>query len=316
MAECIACKSDYTPGGPCPRCGTDNRPWEQWRRDRRGRRGWVDFMSPGWYLPILLTILILPVGIAGVWALWRIKQLVWSWSVPLLVVLTFFCILIVTGTYEGRDRLRESELLNQVRRGPARFFGAQFRIAAALISAVIATLAWTIVILSRPAIGGLNYFWYLLITVESQGLFSAATLETVIGILTLGGPLSIAAVGYVSLALASVYSASVSLAVGYAYRMNQQVPLPIFLSPVRLVRLVRSEAEQECSSLGPGLVWEGMERTRDGGVKLTARYRLDRKVLEDLAGEKTDLPMHTKCEVLADPWGRIHRITPKSELQV
>jgi hypothetical protein len=26
--------------------------------------------------------------------------------------------------------------------------------------------------------------------------------------------------------------------------------------------------------------------------------------------------MHTKCEVLADPWGRIRSITPESELQV
>jgi len=316
MAECIACKSDYTPGGPCPRCGTDNRPWEQWRRDRRGRRGWVDFMSPGWYLPIILTILILPVGLAGVWALWRIKQLVWSWSVPLLVILTFFCILIVTGTYEGRDRLRESELLNQVRRGPARFFGAQSRIAAAIILAVAVISAWTVVILSRPVTAESNHVEYLLNTIESQGLFSTATSGAVIDILTRGGPLCIAAVGYLSLALASVYSSSLSLALGYAQRMNQRVPLPIFLSPVRLVKLVRSEAEQECSSLGPGLVWEGMERARDGGVKLTARYRLDRKVLEDLAGKKADLPMHTKCEVLADPWGRIHRITPKAELQV
>lgn|GEM_PF-4833161 len=51
-------------------------------------------------------------------------------------------------------------------------------------------------------------------------------------------------------------------------------------------------------------------------IPVLARYRLDRKILEDLAGKKSDLPMHTKCEVLADPWGRIHRITPKSELQV
>ena len=101
----------------------------------------------------------------------------------------------------------------------------------------------------------------------------------------------------------------------YADQMNQAVPLPIFLSPARLVKLVQSEAEQEWSNLGPGMVWEGMERTDEGGIKLTARDRHDRKVVEDLAGKKSDLPLHMKYEVLSDPWGRIRGITPKSELQ-
>ena len=52
MSECIACKSNYTPESPCPRCGTDNEPWEQWQRNHRGLSGWVGFMSPAhrWYI--------------------------------------------------------------------------------------------------------------------------------------------------------------------------------------------------------------------------------------------------------------------------
>jgi len=316
MSECIACKSDYTPSNPCPRCGTDNGPWEQWQRNHSGPSGWIGFMSPALYLPILLTASVLPMGVVSLRCLWLMKRVAWFWSVPLFLFLTFFCALIMVGTYEGRNRLREQELLNQVRRGPARFLGAQFRIAAIPIVVSIAILAWTLVILSRPVPPAReqNHFEHLLSTIESHGLFSAATSEAVVDVLILGGPLSIATISYVSLLPALVYSSSLGLVLHYAHQMNQKVPLPIFLSPARLITLVRSEAEQEFSSLGPGLVWEGMERTRDGGVKLTARYRQDRKIVEDLAGKKSDLPMHTKCEVQADPWGRIRNITPKSEL--
>jgi hypothetical protein len=124
----------------------------------------------------------------------------------------------------------------------------------------------------------------------------------------------VAMVGYLLLMPALVHSSSLSLALGYASRMNREVPLPVFLNTARLVRLVREQAELNFPGLGPGLVWEGMERTSDGGIKATARHRHDRKVLEDLAGKKTDLPLHTKYEVVGDPWGRIMRITPSSDL--
>jgi hypothetical protein len=316
MAECIVCKGDYTPGSPCPRCDADNEPWERWRQDQRGISGWLDFFSRGLYLPVILTALALPVGVAGVQALWLIKQVAWPWSVPVLVVLSFACVLIVVATYEGRNRLRECELLNRVRRGPARFFGAELRALAVPIVVVTAMSAWMAVILSLPTDVGPNNLEHLLSTAQSQGLFSTATWDAVIDILTLGGPLSIAALGYVSLTSAAVYSSSLRLALSYANRMNQRVPLPIFVNTARLVKLVRLEAERHSSSLGPGLTWEGMERTDDGGIELTARYQHDRKVVEDLAGKKSDLPMHTKCKVVADPWGRIRSITPESELQV
>ena len=286
--------------------------------DHRGLTGWMDFMAPRLYLPVVLTALVLPVGIAGMRSLWLTKHVVWPWAVLVLGVLTFVCLLILGATYEGRNRLRESELLNGVRRGPARLLGVQYRVMGIPIVVVTAILAWTTIILSLPVPGEVeqNNLEHLLDTILSQDLFSAATWKTMIDIITLGGPLSITVLGYVSLMPALVYSSSLSLALSYAHRMNHRVPLPIFLNTVRLTRLVRSEAEQECSNLGPQMTWEGMERTEDGGVKLTARYCHDRKVLEDLAGKKTDLPMHTKCDVVADPWGRIRSITPESELQV
>jgi hypothetical protein len=316
MAECIVCKGDYTPGSPCPRCDADNEPWEQWRQGQRGISGWLGFLSAGLYLPIILTALAFPVGVAGVQALWLIKQVAWPWSVPVLAVLSFACVLIVVATYEGRNRLRERELLNRVRRGPARLFGAELRALVVPIVVVTAMSGWAAFILSLPAGAGQNNLERLLSTVQSQDPFSAATQEVIIDILTLGGPLSMAALGYVSLTSAAVYSSSLRLALSYADRMNQRVPLPIFVNTARLVKLVRLEAERHSSSLGPGLTWEGMERTDDGGIELTARYQHDRKVVEDLTGKKSDLPMHTKCKVVADPWGRIRSITPESELQI
>ena len=318
MAECIACKGNHTPGHPCPRCGTDNEPWERWRKEHDGFNGLTDFMAPGLFGPIVLTTLILPVGAVCVGLLWMFKQVVWPSALPGLIVLTFICLIIIAAIYDGRNRLRERELLNRVRRGPARFLSAGFRVMAVPLVVVIALSAWMVVVLSRPAPADpeQNRFEHLLSTIQSEGPFSPATRGVVIDILILGGPLSVAALGYASLTMAAVYSSSLSLALGYAHRMNQEVPMPIFLNPARLIKLVQKEAEQSSSTLGPGLVWEGMERTRGGGIKLTARCQQDRKIVEDLAGEKTDVPLNTKCEVEADPWGRIISITPKSDLQV
>ena len=318
MAKCIVCKGDYTPGSPCPRCDADNGPWEKWQTDHRGLGGWVDFMAPGLFVPVILTALAYPVGLAALWSLWLTKGEAWAWALLLLGILTFICLLILVATYDDRYRLRERELMTRVKRGPARSFGAQSQIMAVPLAFIVAISAWTWVILSQPAPGdaGQNYLAYLLGIIETQGLLSAATWRALIDILTLGGPLSIAVLGYASLVLALVYISSLALSLSHAERVNQQVPLPIFLDTARLVKVVRAEAEQEYSTLGPKLTWEGMERTADGGIKLTARYRHDRKVLEDLAGKKTDLPLHTKCEVLADPWGHIRSITPESELQV
>lgn len=318
MPECIFCKADYRPGNPCPRCGTDNGAWEQWQTRYQGLGGWMAFMAPGLYLPLLLTALVFPLGVTGVRSLWLAQQVNWPWSLPALLVLTFACLLIALATYEDRDRLREIELLNRVRRGPIRFFGATFRMSAIPAVVTLAMSAWTTIILSRPAptLPSQNRLEFLLGIVESLGVFSTATYNAMVEILTIGGPISIVALGYASLMPTLVYSSSLALTRVYAKRMNEQVPLPIFLDTAHLSKLVRSEAEQTCSNLGPGLIWEGLERTEDGGIKLTARYRHDRKVLEDLAGKKIDLPVHTKCEVVADPWGRILSIKPKSELQV
>ena len=321
MAKCIVCRSDYAPGSPCPRCGADNRPWEQWeawQREHWGIGGWVDFLARGLYLPAFLTALTFPIGIVLLRSFWLTKQLAWSWAIPGLGILTLVCLFIVVITYESRNRIRERELLRQVRHGPSRALGVQSQILAIPLIVIVAISAWTALILSLPAPVDTeqNCLEYLLSTVQSQGPFSAATWRACIDVVTLGGPLSIAVLSFASLLPALVYSSSLGLALLYAGRMNQRVPMPIFLNTARMARLVRAEAEQECSNLGPGLIWEGMERTDDGGIKLTARYRHDRKVLEDLAGKKTDLPLHTKCEVLADRWGRIRSIKPESELQM
>ena len=318
MAKCIVCKGDYTPGSLCPRCGADNGPWERWQTDHRGLGGWMDFMAPGLFLPVILTALAYPVGLVALRSLWLTKGEAWPWALPLLGILTFVCLLIPVVTYAGRYRLREHELMNQVRQGPSRYFGAQSQILAVPLTVVVALSVWTWIILSQrvPGAAGQNYFAHLLSTVHSEGLFSAATRQVIVDIVTLKEALSIGVLGYMSLLLAAVYSSSLFLVQSYAERMNQQVPLPIFADTARLGKVVRAEAEQVYSTLGPKLVWEGIERTEDGGIKLTARYRQDRKILEDLAGKKTDLPLHTKCEVLAGPWGHIRSIKPESELQV
>ena len=318
MPECIVCKTDYTPGKPCSRCGTDNRPWEEWQREHRGLNGWITFLLPGWYLPVLLIALTFLVGITAAWELWRARGVSWPWASPSLGILTLACIIILVAVYESRYRIREQHLLSRIQQDPTGLLSARSQIMIVPLAVIVAILAWTAMILAWPAPTApeMNCLNYLLTTILSHGLLNTAVLNAAIEVTTQGGPLSVAALGYGSLMPALVYSSSLWLALAHANRMNRRVPLPIFLHTAHLAKVVRAEAEQECSNLGPGLIWEGMERTDDGGIKLMARYRHDRKVLEDLAGKKTDLPLHTKCEVLADPWGRIRSIKPKNELQV
>ena len=264
---------------------------------------------------IALTFL---VGVTAAWELWRSKGVSWPWASPSLGILTLACIIILVAVYESRYRIREQELLSRIKQDPAGLLSARSQILFVPLAVIVAVLAWTAMILAWPApmAPEMNCLEYLFTTLLSEGLLSTALLNAAIDVATQGGPLSVAALAYGSLMPALVYSSSLWLALAHAARMNRQVPLPIFLHTAHLAKLVRTEAEQECSNLGPGLIWEGMERTEDGGIKLMARYRQDRKVLEDLAGKKTDLPLHTKCEVLADPWGRIRSIKPQNELQV
>jgi hypothetical protein len=219
------------------------------------------------------------------------------WPGPVTVVATASSVLAVLSVYRDRNRWRERELLDRVRKGLHRSLGARFITVAVPGLAVVLTavVAWKLVLVTPHS------------TLPDQ--------ESLLEQINRAAPF-IVAVGYLFVMPALVYSSSLSAALSYASRMNQQVPLPIFLDTARLVKLVQAQAELDFPGLGPGLVWEGMERTRRGGIKIRARHRHDRKVLEDLAGKKIDLPLHTKYEVLADPWGRMIDITPTPELQV
>lgn len=314
MAECIACKSDYTPGEVCSRCKTDNTAWEQWRQDHRGISGFSEFMMPGLFLPCAFTFLAPLVGVVGISVLWLTKGVAWPWSVPMLAGLTFLCALVILMVFRNRYQLREAELLNRVRGGLTTLLSARIRMVGSVALVATGILAWTTLTLSQPVSPEQTRFEHLLSRIETHGLASRPTRQAVIDTLIAGGPLSILAVAYPSAVLAAVYSSSLALALAHANRMNQEVPLPIFLSPTRLITLVQSEAEQSFDSMGPDLVWEGVERTKKGGIKLTARCPQDRKILVDLAGKKTDLALHKQYEVVADRWGRIVSITAGSEL--
>lgn len=315
MAKCIVCKGDYKSGRLCDRCRTDNTSWERWRASHSGLAGWADFLQHGGYLPVGLTALIGVFGIIGSPVFWGSELAVWP--VMATVVATGACAVIIGLTYRNRNRLRERELLNQVRRGRLRLLGARFQAAIVPILALMPILTRMLVVLLRiPRLADGEESPSLLVLAALRNTetspYSTEVLQFVLSVQAMG-----LTFGYFLLPMmALVFTTSIYLALDYAERMNREVPSPIFLNTAHLARLVREQAKQECTSLGRGLIWEGMERTDDGGIKLTARCLKDRKIVEDLAGKKSDLPLHTTVEVVADPWGRIRSIAPESGVQM
>jgi hypothetical protein len=149
-------------------------------------------------------------------------------------------------------------------------------------------------------------------------------------------------IGYIGLFPTLVYASSMMLAQGYARRMNQMLPHPIFLQGELLARVVQEEAQRHLSrelgspaarhpspssgrvlgggnsesELGPGnqrWIWEELERTADGGIKLRAKAaREESKGAESQAGPWPEYSGSATYGIEADRWGRIIKIARHS----
>ncbi|MBE9473183.1 MAG: hypothetical protein IMY75_13900, partial [Chloroflexi bacterium] len=317
MSECIVCRGYYEVGQRCKRCGSDNAPWVKWQAsepvEQEGLRGLLYFAEPHCYAPFLLAIATLGFGLMGMAGLWGGVNLA---ARLLATVLTVGgCLVIIQGVYEGRHKLRETELLARVRTGRFRK-RIRIRLSAQLKTILTPALAVGLILLLAYALVQSDVLWkladWLLFEHEKEELpppeegkaeeeekVEEDVKDRVIRALPL-----ILMGGYVGLFLSLAYSSSMMLARRYAKRMNQVLPHPIFLQEELLVEVVRHEAERAVwrsttSRVVGGeeqrprsWIWDEMERTADGGISLKAIVREGSKTEESLTGEQTESPVY------------------------
>jgi hypothetical protein len=348
MPECIVCKGYYPSGTTCPRCGSDNRSWIVWRKsepaEREGLLGLLYFTEPHVHMPFLITALALAFGLMGIAGIWDGIIL----AVRLLAVAGTVgcCLLIIQGTYAGRYRLREEYLLEHVQRAgssdkpqqiPNIHLSAQLRTMLIPVTVIGFVLFLNFMLIQSELLWKIAR--WLVLEPYDQGLvidiLPPEVQERMRGALPM-----VLLVGYVGLFPTLVYASSMTLAQGYARRMNQMLPHPIFLQGELLARVVQDEAQRHLSrelgspaarhgppqstAYNPGehdsdeevwqerqeWTWEELERTIGGGVKFTAWVERDGlRVEETITGQRAEYPRFVSYTIEADAWGRIVRIT-------
>ena len=350
MPECIVCKGYYSSGTTCPRCGSDNRPWIVWRKsepaEREGLLGPLYFTEPHFHMPFLITALALAFGLMGIAGIWEGIIL----AVRLLAVAGTVgcCLLIIQGVYAGRYRLREEYLLEHVQRAGSSDKPQQIpniHLSVQLRTMLIPLTIIGFVLLLNFLLIQSELLWkiarWLVLEPYDQGLVIDILPPEVQGRIRSALPLALL-IGYVGLFPTLVYASSMTLAQGYAHRMNQVLPHPIFLQGELLARVVQDEAQRHLSrELGPSAarhpssrgsrvlggdnsesepaqgnkrwIWEELERTADGGIKLRAQAaREGSKGTESQAGPWPEYSGSATYGIEADRWGRIIKIARHS----
>jgi len=346
MPECIVCKGYYSSGTECPRCGSDNRSWIVWRKsepaEREGLLGLLYFTEPHFHMPFLITALALAFGLMGIAGIWEGIIL----AVRLLAVAgtVGYCLLIIQGAYAGRYRLREEYLLEHVQRAgssdkpqqiPSIHLNVQLRTMLIPLTVIGFVLFLNFMLIQSELLWKIAR--WLVLESYDQGvvidILPPEVQERVRGALPL-----VLLIGYVGLFPTLVYASTMMLAQGYARRMNQMLPHPIFLQGELLARVVQDEAQRHLSrELGssaarhpssPGSrvlggdkpesepaqgnqrwIWEELERTADGGIKLRAQATHEAsKGAESQAGPWPEHSGSTTYGIEADRWGRIIKI--------
>ncbi len=340
MAECIVCKGEYTPGQACPRCGADNRPWEEWQQRRPEETGGLEgleaFMRPHLYLPLAITIFAFFCTLLGL-------AMIWTEIRPglrlLAVILTVGgCLLVTYANYEARHPIREQMLLAPLRRGWLAALKAP-RTRALLLPALTILLAFLLVagVVSSHLLREL-LCWLAFdpgYCKEDPGGFREQVTEMLPLILM------VCSSGFL---ISFAYSSSLLLAMRYAKEMNRVLPMPLFLDDHRLARVVRRAAEQVLgrtdgivvrligakTSSGPTVQspqwqeeqhyagcwnWSDMERTPDGGIRMKAYIEEDCRQMETASGLPQTQRAVAVYTVTADPWGRIRQIQRREEQQ-
>lgn len=240
MPECIVCRGEYhQPGLPCPRCGADTERWEEWRlrpEERGGLLGILTFTEPHLYLPLLLIPLTGAFGFLSLGsAAW--KGLQTDIQILIVALATMGCPLVLQGTYEARHRIREQNLLARVQ------LGWRARLRRPMVRAIL-TPALTLLLIFLVLVGSISsplLRKLLCLFVFEEGYCKEpppsglrAQLEETRPFLT--------ALMYFGFMLSFTYSSSLLIAIRYARRMDERLPLPIFLDDERLASIVRRAA--------------------------------------------------------------------------
>jgi hypothetical protein len=126
--------------------------------EQEGLRGLLYFAEPHCYAPFLLAIATLGFGLMGMAGLWKGVNLA---ARLLATVLTVGgCLVIIQGAYEGRHKLRETELLARVRTGRFRK-RIRIRLSAQLKTILTPVLAVGLILLLAYVLVQSDVLWKL-----------------------------------------------------------------------------------------------------------------------------------------------------------
>ena len=337
MPECIVCKADYTPDEPCPRCGSDNSGWEEWKREEEAlspEQALLRFLMPHFCMPLLIAGWALAFGLMG---------MLWPWGgvrPPILVLaiaLTFVgCVLAAQDVYTKRFELREQELLRRVKRGQKKGLGLEAQTLLVPGITLILAMSLTVSMVQSRTVWKLMEWLVLEDTTTTEGPLDEGVppsqeepglkekVRRVFPLMCLSG--------YVTLA-AFAYSSSLMLAREYARRLNERLPQPIFLREGLMTEIVRREAARVvCRPTAPRVIggeetptgieqkprswtWDEMERMDNGGIRLKAIVQAGSKTVESLTGKQAKYPILITYEIEADPWSRITKVVRVKETE-
>jgi len=317
MPKCVVCRADYKTGRLCPNCQSDNATWEIWQEKRPeeqgGLLGILHFTEPLCHMPLVITAAAPVLGLMCSAVLWRAIRL----SICLLAVTMTVCgcSFALRSVYRRRLRIREASLLATVCAGWRKHL-LVLQVKPLLVLALSIALFLSLTSLLVES----DLWWRVASSVlldphcleqAKQGSVGAPPvtrsnilrededfLERVIDALPL-----ISMIGYVTLGVSSVYSSSLELALAYARQIGKVVPSPVFLRGNLLVAIVTRDTKR---ALRRRIIPKLVERTANGGVRLTVAIRAEDEIVHRGTGRLTD-PL-TTCTVKTDPWGRIVKI--------
>ncbi len=248
MATCLVCEAEYIPGRPCPRCKTDNTPWEA-ELDRKPRaERFNDFFLNVWGIFALLIPLGALCVFVGFFLYIQLSEtpLAGNRAELLSYFLAFFMPFIHTlYFYAVRFSLWEYEWLRQVRKGrwpPLALLGA-----AAFEGTIVLAILYVFLNIYWETIPPGTESWWVDIL---QGVFTPLLLSLVIIVLHL--------------------AALLMCTVIYIRKLNRRVPQPIYVDRDLLVEVALDSLKEKFRLKDLNLLKVAeVDRTEDGGIKMT-----------------------------------------------
>jgi hypothetical protein len=275
--------------------------------EQEGLPGLLAFTAPHAYLPLVVTALATLFGLLLTFTLWgNIKP---GFRSIALLMTPVGGLLSVQGIYEMRMQIRESELLRRVRGG------RRLELSAQTITLLLPAMAAGLVLALTLLLIKIDVFWEL---VKWLALTKAQETGDSLPEKFLAVMPFTSIVGYVMLTISFTASSSLMLARRYINQLDRTVPGPIFLQENLLIKVVQRKAESAVRRpRTPRVIgttrhqeprswtWDEMERTNDGGVRLTAVVEGEDQDGNDRMGQ----PAADIAYVIeSDPWSRVTKI--------